>query len=131
MDKQDIYNRVKTHLLAQGKRSVGEDGLCRYRGEGGCKCAIGPLISDEVYDPTLEGESVFSAKIQKALIKSGILRLELPTPPPGSTEEDELICRASFDLDFLGDLQSIHDATLPNTWESELVKFAQLHKLQP
>lgn len=28
--------------------------ICQYRGEGGCMCAVGALIPDELYDPKVE-----------------------------------------------------------------------------
>ena len=52
MKLQTIFNRVKKHLLKQGKRSFrGEenttDMLCLYLAEDGRKCAIGCLIDED------------------------------------------------------------------------------------
>jgi hypothetical protein len=40
---------------AQGARSVGSNGLCRYRGPNGLKCFVGHMIPDEEYHSGLEG----------------------------------------------------------------------------
>ncbi len=65
MTPQEVYDKVKTHLLTQGKRAVVEDhpnvypeGV--YRTAAGLKCAIGCLIPDELYNPDLEGASACS-----------------------------------------------------------------------
>lgn len=51
---QQVFDIVLTGLRAQGKASVDPDGDCMYRGIGGCKCAAGMLIPDDVYDPKME-----------------------------------------------------------------------------
>ncbi len=59
MTKQEIFDKVKAHLLAQGKRAVNGDGNCMYRGMDGTKCAVGCLIPDELYTPLLENHSAY------------------------------------------------------------------------
>ena len=63
--RQEMFNKVATHLLTQNCQSqrpstLGkhQDIVCAYRGEEGRKCAIGVLIPDEVYDPAMEALSV-------------------------------------------------------------------------
>jgi hypothetical protein len=63
MTPQEIYDTVAKHLFAQGVRSRGkkpgsEDTGCLYRGPEGTKCAVGVLMSDEVYDPEMEGNAL-------------------------------------------------------------------------
>jgi hypothetical protein len=60
MTKQEIFDTVAIHLIKQGKKSVGDDGKCKFRTPEGLKCAVGCLIPDEVYDPSMEDESVES-----------------------------------------------------------------------
>jgi hypothetical protein len=60
MTKQEIFDTVAIHLIKQGKKSVGDDGNCLYRGPEGLKCAVGCLIPDEVYRPEMESRSVIS-----------------------------------------------------------------------
>lgn len=51
---REIFDKVKSHLLAQGGRAM--DGTsCVYRSSTGRKCAVGCLIADEAYDPRIEG----------------------------------------------------------------------------
>ena len=57
MKKQEVFNKVAAHLLAQGKPALkGED--CVYRSKDGLKCAIGCLIPDENYTPEMERKSI-------------------------------------------------------------------------
>lgn len=71
MELQEIFTKVVTHLRAQGKPAM-YDGLCVYRTEDGCSCAVGCLISDEAYSSEIEESNVFNHKVQEALIKSGV-----------------------------------------------------------
>jgi hypothetical protein len=57
MTKQEIFDKVATHLLAQGKPSFTRFGGCQYRGPNGAKCAAGVLIPDDLYDPGYEGDA--------------------------------------------------------------------------
>jgi hypothetical protein len=58
MTKQEIFDTVAFHLIKQGKKSANDRGICLYRSPGGLKCAVGCLIPDEVYWPSMEGRSV-------------------------------------------------------------------------
>lgn len=75
---REIFDKVKTGLLAQGRKSLiaSSDGvvrnICAYRGIGGSKCAAGMLILDEHYSPALEHQSVYAEPVHDALCKSGI-----------------------------------------------------------
>lgn len=57
MDAQEIFNKVATHLFTQGSPSLTLNG-CAYRGDGGNKCAAGPLIPDKIYRSGMEGLNV-------------------------------------------------------------------------
>ena len=103
---REIFDRVKTHLLAQGERSQRQltglegDG-CAYHAPNGLKCAVGCLITEEAYSGALEGDLADDARVRAALEASGIV--------------DE-----PFTLDMLCRLQSIHDEEAPNRWEHAL-----------
>lgn len=56
--KQEVFNRVITHLVSQGQQSVNVDGLCLYHSPSGTSCAVGCLISEEDYSPSMEGADV-------------------------------------------------------------------------
>ena len=98
---KEIFDRVKTHLLAQGAKARHSAGVCAYRAPNGLKCAVGCLITDEAYSDGLEGKNVKSDRVLPALIASGI-----------STD--------STPLHMLTRLQWIHDDTASIHWEREL-----------
>lgn len=66
MTRQEIFNTVATALLAQGKASYARYGGCLYRGPDGTKCAVGHLIPDEKYRPSLEGKGAEHADVVRA-----------------------------------------------------------------
>lgn len=117
MTNQELYSTSRNHLLTQMQKSLRsnelsrEDSLypskCAYRGVGGLKCAIGCLIPDERYDPTLEGFSVYSERVQKAA---------------EYTEEQNVLA---------GALQRVHDTCEPNNWQLQLDKVAERFELDP
>lgn len=81
---QTIYDKVATHLLTQGKPAVAPvpdqngkpSGMtsCAYRGTGGTACAVGCLISDSDYDPSMEGMGVDD--VISRFVRPGIGMLE-------------------------------------------------------
>lgn len=64
LDKQLIFDIVAKHLLTQNSRSL-DRGLCCYRNPNGRRCAIGVLISDEVYSPMFEGDGVIDLLVRR------------------------------------------------------------------
>jgi len=58
MTNQEVFDKVATHLLTQGKQSVNAGGTCLYRGPGGTSCAVGCLIPDKVYREEMEGNDL-------------------------------------------------------------------------
>ena len=53
--KQGLFNHVVQHLLNQGRAALEVDNSCAYRTEDDLKCAVGFLIEDAYYLPSLEG----------------------------------------------------------------------------
>lgn len=105
MTQQEIFTKVKIHLLTQNEKST--DGKkCFYRGPNGLKCALGCLINDEFYSQEMECyEPIAQEKVNVALEKSGILeKLEFNS--------------------FLCELQIIHDLFDPKCWEGILKELA-------
>lgn len=122
MNNQEIYDTVKTHLLAQAAQAA-DDGRCMYRAADGLKCAAGCLIKDEFYTPAIEGGAVREpttyatatdrarwAKLSGALIQSGV-------------------SRESFWL--VREFQIIHDTAPPHNWSGELANLADRLGLTP
>ena len=102
MKPQEIYDKVKEHLLKQGARSLLVDnpnGTCAYRGGNGAMCAAGILIKDEHYDEELETKSTVYYKVSAALRKSGI-----------DVDKEEV-------KRLVENLQELHDGIEPENWE--------------
>ncbi len=125
MNKQEVFDKVASHLLTQKRLSVNKNNsaICRYKTKKGLKCAIGCLIPDELYDPDIEGRTVnmiisSGEPSEKTLKLKSILYQVL-----GGTLllEDYL---------FLIELQQIHDFIQPSKWKSRLIEFAESHSLQ-
>lgn len=121
---QEVFDKVAKHLLTQGERSTGNiynidydeeyeepDDVsdCAYRGDNGLMCAVGCLIPDEVYLPSMEGQSVSS----------------LLWGYTGNNLKEHL----GSNQVLLQDLQDIHDETEPADWKAKLVELAQFHSL--
>lgn len=100
--EQELFNRVKTHLLNQGAKAETDESthgikMCQYHAESGLKCAVGCLITDEVYRPSMEGLDLTDRELWDALLDSGI-------DMGGKT------------LSILGMLQNVHDSNYPSDW---------------
>ena len=85
MNKQEIFDKSVSAILLQGKPSItmeddwgGEKSMrCKYRSVDECgntlKCAVGHLISDELYSAELEYKDVEYHMVRNALFNSGAL----------------------------------------------------------
>ena len=102
-NQKELFNKVKTHLLMQKAKSKNWAGCCMYRDGEEKRCALGCLISDEVYDEGLEGEGLCerTSGVKAALEKSGV-------------HFDEGV------FDMLCALQCLHDDSEPDTWATKL-----------
>lgn len=114
MKKRQVFKQVAQHLLDQNKRAeyfgrVDEDDCCRYHMDGGIKCAVGCLISDEHYDETLEGRDIEDMRVRKAVELSLGQRI------------------TAKDLRLLNDLQILHDYQPVDGWHRMLDEMALLH----
>jgi hypothetical protein len=90
-DRSDVFNYVINHLREQGCQSLFEEKkMCAYRGDGGTMCAVGTLIADDEYSPSLENNSIV------ALFAKNLLPTDLKK-------------RIEPNLHMLSDLQKLHD----------------------
>ena len=106
---QEVFDKVAAHLLRQRSRSYRKGG-CAYRGKAGKMCAVGCLIADEHYRPSLEGSNLQSELVQAALKDSGI--------------------NVTQDMKFmLEDLQTCHDYNEVSVWPQALRRIADHYKL--
>lgn len=126
INRQKIYNRIRKHLLTQGRKAGYWDCYsddpenktfeCQYRAydpeaKKVLKCAIGCLIPFRNYDSTMEGTSIGNSKVYTRI-----------PPSLGVKTED--------DRRFLMKLQEIHDNCEPAEWPWNLSAFAKEHGLK-
>ena len=97
---KEIFDRVKTHLLAQGE-TANDNTMCVYHSQSGLKCAVGCLITEDAYREAFEGRAVADEPVRRALEASGI-----------NTDNNT--------ISMLTNLQSIHDYEAPDDWEHAL-----------
>lgn len=102
---QEVFDKVKAALLAQGCRSM-IGGYCRFRGDGGRKCAIGHLMTDEQMERHRVDESSNIREFPVALVKE-----IMPDVPP-----DDVI-------QFFHALQLAHDRSRPGPERNDFVDF--------
>jgi len=106
MSVREIFYKVEKHLLKQNERStgVGEITGCKYRNGRGLSCAVGCLMTDDMYDEDFEGEAVRDKYITEALIPIiGVNKAK---------KEDK--------LELLSKLQHIHDSASVVNWGIKL-----------
>ena len=116
---QEMFETVVSALLIQKERAgnmeIGpysgkESFHCKYLSESGCKCAVGHLIYEDHYQEGLEDNGVGSFIVRQALKAS-----DCPTDK-GS-------------INFLHELQAIHDSEDIEYWKDEFEKFGKKHSL--
>ena len=114
MTEQTAFNIVKNHLLTQMTKSMEEnefgDTQCLYRGPNGTKCAIGALITDE------EFETIEDARCRYL----GVYELKTL----------QITSLQGLTMDFLEELQIIHDRYEVHDWKNQLEVFAKKYNLQ-
>jgi hypothetical protein len=127
MELQEIYDNVKSHLLAQGCRAS-KDGICRYRTPEGLKCAAGCLIPDSLYRESMEGYGI------------GVLLFPENDYCPGDyVKWDKIALREALgislsdskEMSLLRLLQKVHDNEKPEYWAEELAGVAKRFGLNP
>jgi hypothetical protein len=115
MNKQEVYNKVRDHLLKQNAKSK-NDNSCAYRGDNGMMCAAGCLIPDELYNPDIDS-------LEDGLTWNSLVR-----------EHRKIANAISTDVEvheFIRLLQLVHDEQSPERWEKSLMQLALEHGLQP
>jgi hypothetical protein len=125
MTRQESFNHICRNLIAAPRPSTywnsdSESNVCVYRGPDNTRCAVGWILPDYAYTPSVEGHSV--------------LRLLVDIP---HLMEDPLI--SPWEPHDLSDLQYRHDEAA-NRWHDNLdwgvmihdslIRFAAEHDLQ-
>ena len=104
MSAKQIFYKVKKHLLRQGKQSVTGGGSCLYRSDDGAmSCAVGCLMTDDMYSPDFEGLGVAE------------LEDDVMTPIIGVHKASR-----EYRLCLLEALQEVHDNYSPYGWADAL-----------
>ena len=102
MTDLEIFDFVAAHLIRQGKRSLGA-AYCLYRGYDGMSCAVGCLIDDAFYDPSMEGKLLPNSELlQNAVTRSIGRKLTAHT------------------IDVMSVLQRVHDRDPIRAWPAML-----------
>jgi len=125
-DFKGVFDRVRKFAKDQGKKSLDDDHEwdgeeCRYRNKDGLKCFVGCLIPDDRYDPSTEGKDVCNRTVLDQIPEfDGII---LPSDDP--TYRSLMTENVRRAIEFLGDLQAIHDGFEPDEWEDEFEEMAK------
>ena len=138
MNPQEIYNKIKQHLLSQNERSItivpsihddeGYD-VCAYRSDdGNLKCAVGALITDDAYSKELEDKSWYNPVVAKALVESGVKVKAYSRSSNGSFID---WVNADPIRKLLDTAQHIHDAEEVELWQGYLESLATELGLEP
>jgi len=114
MTNQEIYTKVRKHLLTQKERAAENGYSCRYRTEEGLTCAVGCLIPEELYTGNIEGASApdaakgFYLDGAEGFLHAIFVKLGIGSESAG----------------LLGRLQGIHDKMSEHRWEEHLNQLA-------
>jgi hypothetical protein len=115
LSPKDIYERVSGHLLAQNAVSEDDSGSCRLRSPDGRKCAIGSLVSDEVYDARLEGVGIsYYRHAQDGVLLRALYASNVNAYDPNV-------------IDLLMELEQIHDDASVEQWPRLLTALGKRH----
>jgi hypothetical protein len=115
---QAAFNDCVRHLRKQKKKSFGpwpknifdRSKGCLYRAPDGSKCAVGGIMPDEIYNPDMETEGLYSNQLEPFMEYAG----------------------EKYGIDqpwFFQDLQHIHDDKEVSDWENQFEIFAREHNL--
>lgn len=105
LTKKEVFLKVKEHLLLQKERSwLPDHSGCAYLGEGGLKCAVGCLMTEEELNNLTHEDQ--TREVHK------LIRLD-------KMDKTHQI--------LLSRLQEIHDLRQPHEWEDILERFEKYH----
>lgn len=114
MNKQDTFDKVVKHARTQNEKA--QDLVrkqCLYRTESGLKCFIGCLIPDNLYNKGMESKTIIALHNHHNEVMEEIFGSEL----------------TKADIDFLSNLQRIHDQSEVRVWESKFKHLAETEGL--
>jgi len=106
IDRQDVFARAVAGLASQGfRRSTKKNSpFCMYRGPDNLKCAIGWVIPDDKYDPTMDAKPWSLGNVLNVVFGEKV---------------------SDADIDFCRNLQTRHDCgETPDDMKDRLREFA-------
>ncbi len=108
MKRQDMFNIIVDHLRKQNVKAIDSRGTCMYR-KNKLKRAVGCLIPDDIYQPEMESQSIINLfnnypKVRKLL--------------------------GARNIDFLFDMQIIHDKRDVKEWERLWERYAKTYNVK-
>jgi hypothetical protein len=123
LSKQEIYQKVRNHLLTQNWRSTDDNDRPLFYGPWGHKCAIGCLIAEEHYQQQIEGTGVclLFPRSRGHIKRSSEQCLADALIQSGVNVDDESV------VNLLVELQDVHDVIPIERWTSELDAIAERH----
>jgi hypothetical protein len=123
LNKQEVFSKVKKHLLKQNRQAKSVEKGCRYKTQDGKKCAIGCLIEEKFYSSNLESCSVAGILNYPNYVRYNVLIKALKQ----SLKLKEI---STNDLIFLSDLQYVHDYEPIIDWPFRLKTIAEKYGLE-
>ena len=121
MTNQEVFDKVKEHLLNQNQRAYDLYSGCKYRVPNtSLKCAIGCLITDDIYDEKFEGQSIEDLLTDNSSNNDRT----------GHFSYSLSLLFKGVDIGLLKDLQMLHDYSIIEHWPSELDSLAFKWKLK-
>lgn len=107
LTNQEVFDVIVPLARKQRKKSVptdkNADYACMYRSPDGCKCFAGMLLTDDEYDSSMEGKSVYGIPLFKDKVEN---------------------------TKFLVEMQVIHDYIEVECWENTFKNIAKEYGLK-
>lgn len=94
MNNQQAFDKMIAHLKTMKHQSISAEDSCLYRSADGGMCAVGCLIKDADYDPSMENKMA-------SIVVGGLKYLEDVT------------------VGLLDDMQEVHDDDCDIFWKSD------------
>ena len=107
MNRREIFDTVRAHLLSQNAKALDYYGCCRYLSGNGFRCAIGCLIPDG--HEALDEEGGVASLVYNHPDLAKLWGID--------TNKSAHICA---DTEFLLQLQRIHDSSETKDWKTQL-----------
>jgi hypothetical protein len=73
MNAQEIFTKSVQGVIAQGGPSRKNPGLCAYRGTNNRACAVGQVLTDDEYDPSMDVATNLGGTGVDSLVKRSLL----------------------------------------------------------